>query len=37
MKYIIFAIDTHIQEFLFILEYNKGENKMVLEWINKIK
>src|ERR1044071_7173676 len=36
MKYIIFAIDTHIQEFLFILEYNKGENKMVLGELIKL-
>jgi len=36
MKYIIFAIDTQIQEFLFILEYNKGENKMVLGELIKL-
>jgi hypothetical protein len=36
MKYIIFAIDTHIEEFLFILEYNKGENKMVLGELIKL-
>jgi hypothetical protein len=36
MKYIIFAIDTHIQEFLFIFEYNKGSNKMVLGELIKL-
>jgi hypothetical protein len=36
MKYIIFAIDTHIEEFLFIFEYNKGENKMVLGELIKL-
>src|ERR1700761_4322307 len=36
MKYIIFAIDTHIEEFLFIMEYNKGENKMVLGELIKL-
>ena len=36
MKYIIFAIDTHIEEFLFILEYNKGENKMILGELIKL-
>jgi hypothetical protein len=36
MKYIIFAVDTHIEEFLFILEYNKGANKMVLGELIKL-
>src|SRR5438309_374103 len=36
MKYIIFAIDTHIEELLFIMEYNKGENKMVLGELIKL-
>lgn len=36
MKYIIFAIDTHIEEFLFIIEYNKGENKMILGELIKL-
>jgi hypothetical protein len=36
MKYIIFAIDTHVQEFLFIFEYAKGENKMVLGELIKL-
>jgi len=36
MKYIIFAIDTHIQEFLFILEYNKGGNKVILGELIKL-
>ncbi len=36
MKYIIFAIDTHIEEFLFIIEYNKGENRIVLGELIKL-
>ena len=36
MKYIIFSIDTHIQEFLFIFEYNKGSNKIVLGELIKL-
>jgi hypothetical protein len=36
MKYIIFSIDTHIQEFLFILEYAKGENKIILGELIKL-
>lgn len=36
MKYIILAIDTHVQEFLFILEYNKGDNKIVLGELIKL-
>ena len=36
MKYIIFAIDTHIQEFLFIFEYNKGANNVVLGELIKL-
>lgn len=36
MKYIIFAIDTNIQEFLFIFEYAKGENKIVLGELVKL-
>jgi hypothetical protein len=36
MKYIIFAIDTHIEEFLFIMEYNKGENRLVLGELIKL-
>jgi len=36
MKYIIFSIDTHIQEFLFILEYAKGENKTILGELIKL-
>src|ERR1051325_8938174 len=36
MKYIIIAIDTHIQEFLFIIEYKKGENIMVLGELIKL-
>ncbi len=37
MKYIIFSIDTHIEELLFIMEYTKGENKIVLGELIKIK
>ena len=36
MKYIIFAIDTHIEELLFIMEYNKGENRIVLGELIKL-
>jgi hypothetical protein len=36
MKYIIFSIDDHIQEFLFILEYTKGENRIILGELVKI-
>lgn len=36
MKYIIFAIDTHVEELLFIMEYNKGENRMVLGELIKL-
>jgi hypothetical protein len=36
MKYIILAIDTHIEEFLFIIEYNKGENRMILGELIKL-
>jgi len=36
MKYIIFAVDTHIEEFLFIFEYNKGGNKIVLGELIKL-
>ena len=36
MKFIIFAIDTHIQEFLFILEYDKSESRMVLGELIKL-
>lgn len=36
MKYIILAIDTHVQEFLFILEYNKGDNKLILGELIKL-
>ena len=36
MNYIIFAIDTQVQEFLFILEYAKGDNKMVLGELIKL-
>lgn len=36
MKYIIFAIDTHIEEFLFIFEYNIGENRIVLGELVKL-
>ena len=36
MNYIIFAIDTHIQEFLFIFEYTTGSNRLVLGELIKI-
>lgn len=36
MKYIIFSIDNHIEEFLFILEYTKGENRIILGELVKI-
>jgi hypothetical protein len=36
MKYIILAIDTNIQEFLFIMEYSKGENKIILGELIKL-
>ena len=36
MKYIIFSIDNHIQEFLFIIEYSIGENKIILGELIKI-
>jgi len=36
MKFIILSIDNHIQEFLFIIEYNIGENRMVLGELIKI-
>jgi len=36
MNYIIFAVDTHIQEFLFIFEYTIGSNRSVLGELIKI-
>jgi len=36
MKYIIFAIDNHIEEFLFIFEYGIGENRIVLGELVKL-
>jgi hypothetical protein len=36
MNYIIFAVDTHIQEFLFIFEYTIGSNRLVLGELIKI-
>ena len=36
MNYIIFEIDTHIQEFLFIFEYTTGSNRLVLGELIKI-
>jgi len=36
MKYIIFAIDTNVQEFLFLLNYIKGEEKAVLGELIKL-
>jgi hypothetical protein len=36
MKYIIFAIDTHIEEFLFIFEYATGSNRIVLGELVKL-
>jgi hypothetical protein len=36
MKFIIFSIDTHVEEFLFIFEYAKGENKIVLGELVKL-
>lgn len=36
MKYIIFSITTDMQEFLFILEYTKGSNKIVLGELIKL-
>lgn len=36
MKYLIFSIDNHIQEFLFIIEYNIGANKIILGELIKI-
>jgi len=36
MKYIVFSIDNHIQEFLFIIEYSIGENKIILGELIKI-
>jgi len=36
MKYIVLSIDNHIQEFLFIIEYPKGANKIVLGELIKL-
>lgn len=36
MKYIIFSIDNHIEEFLFIIEYTKGENRNILGELIKL-
>jgi hypothetical protein len=36
MKYIIFAIDTHVEEFLFIFEYAIGGNRIVLGELVKL-
>jgi len=36
MHYIIFAIDTNIDEFIFILEYTTGDNRMALGEIIKL-
>ena len=36
MKYIIFSIDTNIQEYLFIIEYTKGESKKILGELIKL-
>lgn len=36
MNYIIFSIDNHIQEFLFIYEYAKGANRIVLGELVKL-
>jgi len=36
MKYIILSIDTNIQEYLFIVEYTKGESKKILGELIKL-
>lgn len=36
MKFIIFSIDTNMQEYLFIIEYVKGENRKILGELIKI-
>lgn len=36
MKYIIFSIDTHSEEFLFIFKYAKDETKLVLGELVKL-
>jgi len=36
MKYIILSIDNHIEEFLFIIEYTKGENRNILGELIKL-
>ena len=36
MKYIIFSIDNHTEEFLFIIEYIKGDNRYILGELIKL-
>jgi hypothetical protein len=36
MEYIVFSIDNHIEEFLFIIEYTKGENRNILGELVKL-
>jgi|SRR4051794_355327 hypothetical protein len=36
MKYIIFSIDNHTAEFLFIIEYIKGDNRHILGELIKL-
>src|SRR3954471_17405003 len=36
MKYIILSIDNHMGEFLFIIEYTKGENRNILGELIKL-
>jgi len=36
MKYIIFSIDNHREEFLFIIEYTKVENRNILGELIKL-
>jgi hypothetical protein len=36
MKYIIFSIDNHTTEFLFIIEYIKGDNRHILGELIKL-
>lgn len=36
MKYIIFSIDNHKEEFLFIIEYIKGEKRFILGELIKL-
>lgn len=36
MSYIVFSINNHIQEFLFVFSYNKGEEAVILGELVKL-